>query len=357
MARTTAESIRADGAAADLALKELLTPPPAAAAPAAAPAANDIPPAAPAEPVAAAPAAPAPAAPAPTPAPAPSVTPVDPNAVAQMQQRLSSLEGMFNRTVADLTTEKARTATLERIVAQRAQLPTAPAAPAPPQPLITAEDRKEFGEDFIDLCTRVARQQFEPLVQSLVARVARLEQGVQTTQRTVAQVTERVEETAQDKFFGKMFQLVPDWESLNVDKIFLDWLQKPDIYTGTVKQELLQQALAKWDAERVAAFFTAFKNESGTATPATPPAQSAPAPAPAPAAPPQPAPVDPRQFISPSSAAPASVSPNPPGGKIWSTADVNGLYDGLMKGKISREDFNVQEAALMQAVREGRLRE
>jgi hypothetical protein len=203
----------------------------------------------------------------------------------------------------------------------------------------------------------VARQQFEPLLNNVVGRLAKLEQAATSTQRTVAHVEKKVEETEQDKFIAAMFKLVPDWEALNVNKNFLDWLQKPDIFTGTVKQALLQQALSNWDAERVAAFFTAFKSESGIVAPATPPAQSTPAPTPAPAAPQPPAPADPRQFISPSTAAPAPANPNPAGGRIWTTSEVNALYDGLMKGQISRPDFERDEALLMQAVREGRVRD
>jgi hypothetical protein len=356
MARTTAETIKADAQAADAALKELLTSPAPAPVVPDAPANESIPAAPPAPPmltvVPAAPAAPA----APTPAaPAPTVQPVDPNALAEMQHRLSSLEGMYNRVDADKKRLEGQNEALTKMLqARAAAAPPTPAVPA--SSLITDKDRTDFGEDFVDFCTRVAQQIAHPLIQHLGARVTQLEKATANTQRTVAQVAEATEETQQERFTAEMFRRVSDWETINEDKNFLDWLQKPDTFSGTARMALLQQALKNWNAERVAAFFIAYKSESGIVTPATPPAQSVP-PTPAAPAPQPPAPVDPRTLISPSSAAPAPANPNPAGGRIWTTQDVTELYDGLTKGKISRPEFEQAEAQLLQAIKEGRYRD
>lgn len=340
MARTSIASIKLAAEEADNALSELVASvlPPA-----------DVPPDAPVVPIDPAsqlslvpsePSTPAPPAP-------PIATPVGPDATAALMHRLNTLEGMFNQTVAERDGLKTRVEALSKVVATLRQPP--PAAPSTPTTLITDKDREEFGEDVISLATRAAQQAFLPLLGGLTRRLDALEAGSQTLTQRVSHVAEETQLTAQDRFKAELTRLVPGWEAQNTDAGFLTFLREVDNFTGASRYELLQQALERGDAERVSKFFLAFQ-------PAAPQAEI---PAHAPPAPPAPAarPVDPRTLISPSPSAPAAATTSPVSGKIWTTDEVSAVYDGHLKGKISKSDFVVLEAQIMKAFEEGRTRD
>lgn len=63
----------------------------------------------------------------------------------------------------------------------------------------------------------------------------------------------------EDKFFEKLEQLVPDWEAINADARWLDWLKQPDPISGIQRQLLLSKARTQYDVRRVVEIFNQFK--------------------------------------------------------------------------------------------------
>lgn len=342
---TLHDRIRAEAAEADTALAQL-----AAASVPPTPPANDIPPAPTGE------IPPAPPAP-----PAPTAAPIDAAAFAALQHRLSSLEGMYNGVVAEREQLTGRVDQMTRLLASGNRQPApAPAAPAPtPAPsLVTEAERTEFGEEFLDVSRRVALQTLMPTINGLIRRIEQLEAGQVEVQQLASSAHTAASSTLQKTFEQELTELVPDWPALNTNPGFLDYLKKPDIFSDKSRHELLQQAVESGSAERVARFFTAYKSEIGTASPAPSPT----APTPAPATPPAPAPapvpqptVDVRHLIAPSPAAPAPAHSNPQNGRTWTSADIEKVYDDKMKGRITAQDFANLEGQIFKAFEEGRI--
>lgn len=172
----------------------------------------------------------------------------------------------FDARIAELT---AKIATLS------APAPTPTPAPAP-QARVTDQDVETYGTEMLDLIGRKAAEMAEQIVND---RMAKLEPQLQQTREQVDSVAQRVYVSAEQEFYGELTKVVADWETINQDPKFLNWLAQEDSFSGVQRQALLEAASAKLDHVRVATFFDKFKTDAGLNRPA-------PAPAPAPAAPP-----------------------------------------------------------------------
>lgn len=63
-------------------------------------------------------------------------------------------------------------------------------------------------------------------------------------------------------FLHKLTRLVPDWQAINNDPNFLDWLRQTDPSSQITRHDQLSEAYAKKNVESVAYFFIRYKNES-----------------------------------------------------------------------------------------------
>lgn len=61
-----------------------------------------------------------------------------------------------------------------------------------------------------------------------------------------------------NQFKIELRQICPEWESLNVEEGFLNWLQHPSEDTGVVRQQALDQAVARRDAIAAGSIFNAY---------------------------------------------------------------------------------------------------
>lgn len=257
------------------------------------------------------------------------------------EQRWRSLQGIYNSTAQQLKAQESRMRDLENLIAS---LQTAPRTePAPAKQHVTDSDVETFGVDEVDMMRRAAREELAPFVGALSAlreEVAALK-GLAPVVNTVA-ANQRV--SAEEKFFGQLTERVSDWQTINANRKFHEWLLTPDPMTGITRQTYLEEAQRSFDILRTVNIFGAWKQVSGTST-VTPgkthltsvaselELQVAPG----------------RKIATP---APASSE-----GRQWKTTEITAFYDdvrrGLYKGK---EAERVEtERDIFAAQREGRV--
>lgn len=284
--------------------------------PAATPAAPQEAPKEPAAP-AAAPSSPAPAA-----APAPQLDP-------GLAQRHRVLEGKYNaevpRLAAQAKAEKERAEKAERELEELRKKNNS-------QPLVTPEEVKEFGEPLVDMARRIAREENRALVEDnekLRAKVDELGAQVGST----AQVGQRLNTQS---FYAALDAKNADWRVVNDKPEFLTWLDGVDPLYGRSRQEILDEAQNALDADRVAAFFTAFKADvQSRAAPRTEALESQ---------------------VTPSTTPGQPVTPDA-GKKIWTPALITKFYDDVRRGKYTTEEAGRIELDIQAAPREGRYRQ
>lgn len=283
-------------------------------------------------------------------APAPVDLTILEQQLARERQRNESLAGRMQATVAETAEMRGKVAMLESLIAKmRTEQQPAPAAPVKKE-YISAKERAEYGDEFIQLAAAAAREEWEPIFNTLLARLETAEQKLGGVQRTTEATSQITQQSALDRYYDKLNANpdIPNWVQVNSDPDFLEWLNNQDVISGQVRASLLKTAFERFDDVRTAAIFRQFMQETGRV----------PNPA-ADAAPSQGKPrVDPATLAAPGNAAPAPQNTRGGNkGKVWTTKEVSAVYDNKMKGKITQEAFAKQEAEITQAYLEGRIKD
>lgn len=252
-------------------------------------------------------------------------------------QRWRSLQGVYN-------SEKARTAALEQQVQQLQQvlstMQTAPVTSMAQAKFLTPQDTTDYGDDMVDVMRRAAREElkdFAGAVGSLKQDLDNIRQVVPVVQR----LTQDNQQSAQERFFGALAEAVPDYEQVNANTQFRQWLLTPDPMTGILRQTYLVDAQRAGDAGRVATIFNAWKSLSGTQ------GQT------------QTKQIDTRAELERQQAPGRNLSstPSEKNGRIWDPAEITALYQDKTRGKYAgREaEFKALEQDIFKAQQEGRI--
>lgn len=166
---------------------------------------------------------------------------------------------------------KARLANMEQLLANspKPQAPTKPEKPSKPK-LVTKEDEDEYGAS-IDVMRRAAREemaaQFEDEITGLRTELAQLRSQYGEVAPRLQHVQQSQVQNANQQFARDLTTLVPNWEEVNVDAKFHNWLLETDKLSGLQRQTYLDNAQQNYDVNRVAQFFKEFAILSGTSTP------------------------------------------------------------------------------------------
>jgi len=242
--------------------------------------------------------------------------------MAQMQEQMSLMANELARTQAMLN-QPANT-------------------PQTPHSLVTEDDRRNYGDDLIDLTKRAAREAVEPEINAVK------QENQQLQQRLVQQQQQGV--------INALDGELTNWREINRSPRFRQWLSLPDIYSGVVRKQMLDAAFAAASAPRVLAFFKGFiADEVATGNIEPPVALEQPTPAPRVAA------ASLEQIAAPGRARPASGgnTPAPADDKpTFTRAQIAKFYSDVRAGVYRGRDAdkNGTEQSIFLAQREGRVR-
>lgn len=251
--------------------------------------------------------------------------------IGQMQQLLQDMSGELAQT--------------------RALLRPTPAAVPPqrrlPPKAITAEDEQRYGPELLSLIQRAARDVVNPSLDKLARQTQEM------TNNLIQPLQERVAQTASMTIYQTLDQALPEWRTINVDPRFKAWMRLQDVYSGVVRDTLLQDAFQAADAPRVISFFKGFLLEEQVTgnRPVLPQAQPA-------SLPPQPA-IDPLLLAAPGRHKPAGSEPPLSADKpVYTRKQITTFYDDIRRGAyIGHDQLRMNtEAQIFAAQSEGRIR-
>lgn len=206
--------------------------------------------------------------------------------------------------------------------------------------LITAEDEQAYGPELIDLARRAAAETLGPEIDAL-----------RNENKTLKN---RVTQTAQGEVKSELTSAVPNWQAINKSPEFKNWLRLRNVYTGEVRQQMLNEAYSAADAPKVVAFFKDFLRE-GVATGQVPAATQLEQPQPVPRV----AAVALETLAAPGRARPASGEFSAPADKpIYTRAQIATFYNQVRQGAYAgRETEKARlENSIFSAQSEGRVR-
>jgi hypothetical protein len=226
--------------------------------------------------------------------------------------------------------------------------PLVPPGPAPVS-AVTDEDRAQYGTDLIGVMQRAAKEAVGPEVEAL--------------KRENAHLRQKVSSGSDVAIISALDSQIPNWRHINGMPEWHAWLRLRDVYSGGVRQQLLNAAKAAGDPSRVVAFFKGFIEDAaatGVQTdPLTAPLVAAPAA-------PQPAPRQAAVALD-SLAAPGRPGPAAPGGDqplvpaakpIITRAQISQFYEAVRRGQYAgREADRLRdEREIFAAQNDGRVR-
>lgn len=257
------------------------------------------------------------------------------------ESRYRTLQGMFNSQVPQLQNEnkalKAKLSELGEAVEKLTKRPdeTPPATP----PVDTSKDNDEFGRDLVEMVQRQVRAYTASITSRVDAFIAETAKRLDALEGGVKVATEKATVTAEESFYARLTQAVPDWEVVNATEEFKMWLMEIDPVYRAPRQAALDRHHQNLDVAACAAVFNAFK--------ALKPAAPAPAPM--------------KQVlqtqISPSGTG-AAPAPTAPQKEVFTAQEVEKFYREVAQGKWRdrAKDAAAMEARINAALAEGRIR-
>jgi hypothetical protein len=253
------------------------------------------------------------------------------------EQKYHTLKGKFDAEVPRLYAQ------VREMNSQIGQLTTdlavAKAQPAQPVPasttsLITEQDKEAFGSDLIDLIERATEAKMagsRSLEAQLTAEIAELK-------GKLGNVTERQGASDKDRYESALTTAVPDWQALNVDQGFLNWLAEVDPVYGLPRQYALTNAYEALDANRTATIFNQYKKSLAPAAQSNNRA-------------------DLQRQVAPtrSRTSPAPTNPNVDK-RVYNQQDIDAFYTEWRRGLIDDAEAVQIEKDIHAATVEGRIR-
>jgi len=232
---------------------------------------------------------------------------------ADLQHEITALKSE----IAALKTGKPADKTNAKPAAER----EIPSATDPNNPYGLTTEQLEYGTDMIGLAEKIAKQIIDREVGDIRGKT-----------ETVSQ---ELSQRRQEKFYGDLDGLAPDWRMLNADARFAEFCREFEPNSGLLWQDIIDAGQQRMDPVRVSNVFNAFRAAGGTK------------PAPKSAAV---TPLDAQ--VTPTSA----PSPAPDARKTYTMKEYNALMDNIIHGRYTNEKARKIEAELDAAINEGRVK-
>jgi len=262
-------------------------------------------------------------------------------------QRWRSLQGVYNAQKRQLDDTQHRLQNMEQLVAQMQAAPAA-AATETRAKHVTDKDVTEYGADMVEFARRVTREEVTPLAQAVRTLMERIDQ-LQGVVPMVRQVADTQAKTAHDKFYESLSNRVPDWQQVNENARFHEWLVSADPLSGLQRQTLLTDAHNNLDLPRVVSIFETWKREAGiAAAPAVDAARAATNVSNASKL---------EKQIAPGRASAGSTPPTPATKKQWTRGEIAQFFADKMAGRYKGREAEARslESDIFLAQREGRV--
>lgn len=297
----------------------------------------------------------APIAPVATPAPPPAAAPIAPAPPPQAPQpneweaRYHTLQGKYNAEVPALQQQLQNAMHAmgnmgRELDTVKAQLTNVQRTPPPVEKRVTDADVTTWGSDMLDMVGRKAQEEAQRMMQPLMTENAQLKDVIEQLRGRTDQVAQSQQQSREQMFWTRMGEIAPDWQRFNMDPAFLTWLGQYDPLIGSTRKQAIDQAQAQLNADRAAAFFTAYKATLPPPPPPNPAAELA------------------RQVSPGQRSASGMQNYTPPPGattvEIWSEQEVSDFYTDVTRGKYRDNPVEYQRMndAITRAVAEGRVR-
>lgn len=266
------------------------------------------------------------------------------------EHKYKSVHGRYVRAQETIRQQADTIQNLQNVIAtMQASGPSGPSGPVTSEvtelsaeKLITPEEANDYGEDFLKVVGKKAREELAPVINGYKTEIDRLKKQLEG-------VSGVFQQDAQKKLLSNLDEKLPNWRQLNTDQQFLDWLSLPDPYSGVIRHDMLKAAYAQGNAHRVLAFFNGFLAEEAAVAPASAEPEVGTTTVPK---------VPLQNLAAPGRAKTAAATTAPAEKPFFTRAQIAAFYADVAAGKYRGRDAdkNKAEVEIFSAQREGRIR-
>ena len=260
-----------------------------------------------------------------------SVTPTQPVEDATWEARFRALDGKFKAEVPRLHNQLKAAQT--KVSELEAKIVSIQAAQVTVESLVTPEDEEAFGRDLLEVVRKVAKEETAAVSKKNDARVDSVNQRVETVIQNQADLDG-------DKFIANIAKAIPDWETINVDPAWLEWLGEYSAEVGNSRQVALDQAVETLDSMRAISLFKAFIASKPVATEKVPPVSKAQQ--------------ELQSQVAPAKAASSAATPVTE--KTWTGEEYERAFDVRLSHTLTPKQIEELQTEAERAYNEGRIR-
>lgn len=169
-------------------------------------------------------------------------------------QKYRTLQGMYNSAMQRLTNLSSEVEQLKGELLKARRVEEAPEAPD--TSLISPKDVETYGEDLIDLASRIAQKEIAKSSRAYERQIAELTGRLN---EQIGEVKTRQVASAEDLFFERLTRAKPDWEALQATSECQEWLGMRPPGVDATWNDILVAAAKKHDVQRVLEVFQTFE--------------------------------------------------------------------------------------------------
>jgi uncharacterized coiled-coil protein SlyX len=263
----------------------------------------------------------------------PDETPAQTESEDIYRRRYEALQGKFNAEVPRLTRQVQES---ERLIAQmqadlQALREKVKSEPEQPQQS-SQKDVEEFGADLVAMVNRLAAEAATNAARRLEAK---FREELAKVGSHVGTVTQQVEESKTNEFWGAVLHFVPDWDAVNSNPAWVAWLDTRAPGSLHTYRALAEEAIAQFNPEPVVELAKLWKSQQAPAAPAGKKPEL-------------------QKQVSPPAA--RASGPAPDTAPVFTMKDVEQMGDPRFIARMSEAEYAQRSAAIDQALVEGRIR-
>lgn len=294
------------------------------------------------------------------PAPVPGAQPItpgvttpaaEPSGQRDFERDFNAMKGRYEREQAAAKQLAERVQGLETLLAQVTTQP--PPAVEGQTPIaferaVTPELEQEYGKEFLEVVGKKAKDEIIP-------ELVQLRQDIQYLKNGMSVVGTSIAKSSEDRMYDMLDSVIgPEWEQINEDPRYHEWLAVVDPYAGRRRRDMLQEAFTRHDGPRVVTFFQGYKTEAAVLDPLAHSGAPSPTPLPNGAAANGKVPLE--SFAAPGRAGPAAQD-RPADKPTYSRSDIANFYRDKAGGKWRGREAEAAaiDADIIAAGREGRV--
>lgn len=268
----------------------------------------------------------------------PTPQPTDDHQDDAWKQKFDVLTGKYNAEVPRLYQQlKEQASALDRL---QAELEANKAKPAEPEKakesLVTSNDEETFGSDLIDLARRVTRDEVG-VVLNRIGQLERMLENISQLPKQVEQVVQSQQESNEQRFWGAVAAAVPDWNQVDADPRWIEWLGQTPPFAVKTYRELAGDAIAAGSVDKIAELVKAWKQDAGIAQAQQTQSNNK---------------QELQRQVAPTKSNASNV---PQGKKVWTGADYEKAFDPRLSTEMSEADIEALQAEAELAYQEGRI--